>query len=81
METYNTKIRPWIGIIALLIIGVMMIIQPDAMDGVDPSGRKVLIKSVVAYVWGIPVGIISILFAAFLGYNQIRNASNSAGSE
>ena len=30
MDTYKTKIRPWIAIIGLIILGILMIIQPGA---------------------------------------------------
>lgn len=78
MEFYNTKIRPWIGILVLLFIGVMMIKDPNLFENTDPSGRKAFIKLIFSYIWGIPVGALIILLSGYLGYKQIQKHSESA---
>lgn len=78
MEFYNEKIKPWLGIIALLAIGIFMIISPDAMTDADPGGRKALIKTILAYVWSIPAGVIAVLIAGFLGYGQLKGDTEEA---
>ncbi len=72
METYNNKIKPWLGIIAIIAIGLLMIFQPDAVADGSTSGRRGLIKMVLIWVWGIPAGIICLLIGLFLGYAQIN---------
>ncbi|MEZ4776199.1 MAG: hypothetical protein R3D00_23700 [Bacteroidia bacterium] len=72
MEFYQTKIRPWIGIIALLIIGIVMISQPEMSEGADASGRNSLLKSALIAIWGIPAGIGCVLAALGLGYMRMK---------
>ena len=31
MEFYNEKVKPWMGIIALVAIGILMLKDPDAL--------------------------------------------------
>lgn len=73
MEYYKTNVRPWFGIFALLIIGIMMIAQPEMFNEVDPSGRKAFLKTIFSYIWGIPVGIIALILAGLLGYQQVKS--------
>ena len=70
MEFYNEKVKPWMGIIALIAIGALMLKDPDAFSSADISGRKQFIKLIFSYIWGIPAGIIMILLGGYLGYKQ-----------
>lgn len=71
MEEYNQKIRPWIGIVALVAIGIFMIIDPNLMDHTEISGRKQFIKLIFSYIWGIPAGILLLGAGIYLGYKKI----------
>lgn len=77
MEFYQTKIRPWIGIIALLFIGIMMIKDPALFNDVEPTGRKAFLKMIFSYIWGIPAGIIAVALSLFLGYKQIKGGDET----
>ena len=81
MEFYNEKIRPWLGIAGLVIIGVLMIKEPNMIDNSDISGRKQLLKLIFSYIWGIPAGVLLLVLAGYLGYNQIKSYSKNANED
>ena len=72
MEFYKTKIRPWIGICALLFIGYIMLTEPAPQPS-DVHGRHSLLKSIAVAVWGIPAGVVCLLAGAGLGYVQLKS--------
>jgi 4-hydroxybenzoate polyprenyltransferase len=72
MEFYKTNIRPWLGTLALLAIGFMMIYQPHAFDTVEPEGRKAFFKMIFKFIWGIPAGIIFLILSGFAANTQIQ---------
>ena len=72
MEFYQTKIRPWIGVAALVFLGIMMIADPDAMTDAEGTGRRALYRVVFKAVWGVPAGVACLLAASALGSFQLR---------
>jgi uncharacterized membrane protein len=58
------KIGTIILCILIIGIGIWAIIQPDLMNGVNPSGRRGLIKRIIIWAWGMPGGIIACIFGA-----------------
>ncbi len=77
MEYYNETIKPWLGIIAIIVIGFLMIKDPNLFDGTEISGRKQIIKLIFSYIWGIPVGIIALVVGGYMGYNKYQSDSKS----
>lgn len=65
------KLKSWIGLIALIAIGIYMIADPGLMDGAEAGGRRGLIKQLIIWVWSWPVGILLVLFGGFIGYIRI----------
>ena len=76
MEFYKTKIRPWIGIVVLIGIGIFMISDPTAMDGNEVHGRNALLKSILKAIWGLPAGILLLLVGLVLGFFQFKKSDD-----
>lgn len=62
----------WIGVAALIFLGVMMIADPDAMADAEGTGRRALYQVVFKAVWGVPAGVVCLLAAGALGYFNLR---------
>jgi hypothetical protein len=41
-------------------LGLIMVLNPD-LNGYEPHGKHLLIKKLVAWVWSMPTGVISIV--------------------
>ena len=53
-------------IAALFIgLGIIMVLNPD-LGGYEPHGRHLLIKKLIAWVWGKPAGIVGIILGLFM---------------
>lgn len=76
MEFYNTKIRPWIGIIVLIGIGLFMIADPTAMEGNEVNGRNALLKSILKAIWGLPAGILLLVGGLVLGFLKFKKSDD-----
>jgi hypothetical protein len=46
-------------------VGIIMVLNPD-LGGYEPHGRHLLIKKLVALVWGRPAGIIGIILGLLM---------------
>lgn len=68
---FYSKIRPWIGIVALVAIGLLMVTQPDM--NIEVTGRRQGMKALLKEIWGLPAGLIIIAIGGFLGYRQIKS--------
>ena len=47
-------------------VGIIMVLNPD-LGGYEPHGRHILIKKLVAWVWGRPAGIVGIILGLLMG--------------
>jgi hypothetical protein len=55
-----------------------MITTPHAMDVENPEGAKEAIKNFISTVWGVPLGIIVVCLALFLGFRHFTKKSTNA---
>jgi hypothetical protein len=78
LEYYLKNVRPLLQVLALLLIGTLMISSPHAMDVENPEGFKEQMKEIISFVWGIPLGIVVICIALFLGYRHFNKPSKSS---
>lgn len=46
-------------------VGIIMVLNPD-LGGYEPHGRHLLIKKLVAWVWGRPAGIVGIILGLLM---------------
>ena len=46
-------------------VGIVMVLNPD-LGGYEPHGRHLLIKKLVAWVWGRPAGIVGIILGLLM---------------
>jgi uncharacterized membrane protein YfcA len=77
MESLKSKLGSWFFITLIIFIGIVMVLYPHFMEGADVSGRKVLLKTILKFIWGIPAGILIILFGALLAYVEIKGVEES----
>ena len=69
-NTYMKHVRPTLAIIAILALGIIMILHPDAIENAADSGRKPLTRAILKYIWGIPAGIVLTGLGGFLFYKK-----------
>ena len=63
-----------IGMLGLICaLGVFMFLNPDAGEEADPSGRQALLKTIVAWLWGRPAGVILALLGGLGAISTIKD--------
>lgn len=67
----NSLIGGAVLTVIFLLVGTLAILYPDAMSGYDPHGRRILLKTVVKFGWGVPGGIISLVLGILVGWGTI----------
>ncbi|MGB3467727.1 MAG: hypothetical protein WBA74_20745 [Cyclobacteriaceae bacterium] len=72
MSNVNSPVRFWIGMIVLVAVSIMMIVNPDMVDGAEIEGRQTILKVLVAKVWSIPAGVIGLLLAGAAIYGKLK---------
>lgn len=66
--TLQSKLNDLLLLAGCLVLGGAMLLYPHLFDDVHVHGRRSLMKLIFKFVWGIPVGIIVIAIAGWLGY-------------
>lgn len=72
------KMYGYIGIITVIGIGIAMILYPDMMEGASTGGRRAFFKQIIATIWGIPAGIVTLLIGAGLVYSEVKGGTDDA---
>lgn len=78
----TTEKKP--NILALIVwaliftgLGLWMIFDPNMMEGQVASGRRAGMKQLLINIWGIPVGIISLLLGGFNIFSLVNAFRNN----
>jgi hypothetical protein len=50
--------------IGFIVLGTLSLMYPDALGAADIHGRNALYKAIVVWLWGKPLGIVSLIFGA-----------------
>jgi hypothetical protein len=61
LMTAKEKRGAIIGGLCVIVVGLVMIVQPDAAGGAEASGRHFILRTLFIWIWGVPAGIIAIL--------------------
>ena len=64
----NEKIKGILSGLFIIALGVAMIYNPDMMNDAEASGRRSLFKSILIWVWSLPVGVIATLLGRMVVY-------------
>lgn len=73
MKKIFDKVQIWILIIALIVFGIWMIVDPNTMDGtVKMTGRRFWLKSIVKFIWGVPGGILLVALGGLSAFGLIK---------
>ncbi len=77
----NEKIKGILSGLFIAAIGIAMILNPDLMNDAEASGRRSFLKSILIWIWSLPVGVIITLLGGLTIYGAATSEEELGGED